>query len=46
MSPEVEKFIKENISLIQNYEWDEIYKKDFPDGLTETLLDCEVNPLK
>ena len=46
MSPEVEKFIKENISLIQNNKWEEIYNKKFPFGFTETLLDCGVNPLK
>ena len=46
MLPEVEKFIKENINLIQNQNWEEIYKKDFPDNFTETLLNCGINPLE
>ena len=46
MSPEIENFIKENINLIQGQRWDEVYKKDFPIGFTETLLDCGINPLE
>ena len=46
MDYDVENFIKENINLIQSQNWDEVYKKDFPDGFTETLLDCGINPLE
>ena len=45
MSPEVEKFIRENIKSIQSQNWEEIYQKEFPKGFTETLLDCGINPL-
>ena len=46
MDYDVQQFIKENINLIQDNKWDEIYKKDFPDSFTETLLDCGINPLE
>ena len=46
MSPEVKAFIKENIDLIQSKRWEEVYRKAFPDGFTEILLNCEINPLE
>ena len=46
MDERVENFIKQNINLIQNQNWEEIYSEEFPIGLTETLLDCGINPLK
>ena len=45
MNREVEKFIRENIDLIQGQKWEEIYQKNIPQGFTETLLECGVNPL-
>lgn len=46
MDERVENFIKQNINLIQNQNWEEVYNKEFPDGFTETLLDCGINPLE
>ena len=40
------QFIEKNIHLIQNQRWEEIYEKDFPDGFTEILLNCGINPLE
>lgn len=46
MNEQVKKFIEQNIDLIDQNRWEEIYQKDFPAGFTETLLDCDLNPLK
>lgn len=46
MNEQVKTFIEQNIDLIQQDEWEEIYAKSFPDGFTETLLDCGINPLE
>ena len=46
MNKKIADFIKDNKDLIKYNEWEEIYKKDFPEGFTKTLLDCGINPLK
>ena len=46
MNEDVKHFIEENIELIENNEWEEIYKKDFPTNFTETLLESGINPLE
>ena len=45
MTEEVKNFIEQNIDLISNNEWEEVYQKQFPEGFTETLLECEIDPL-
>ena len=45
MDQKIAAFIEENINLIQRQKWEEIYEKEFPTGLTETLLNCGINPL-
>lgn len=45
MNEQLKKFIEDNINLIEQNEWKEIYHKRFPEGFTETLLDCGINPL-
>lgn len=46
MDERVKTFIEENIELIEDNKWEEVYKKDFPERFTETLLKCGVNPLE
>lgn len=46
MDEQIKKFIEENIELIEQKQWEQIYKKGFPNDFTETLLECGVNPLE
>ena len=46
MDKETQQFIEENIDLIQSWQWEEIYEKDFPYDFTEALLESGINPLK
>lgn len=46
MNDRVKSFINENMALINEEAWEEIYRKGIPDGFTETLLDCGINPLE
>ena len=43
---EIIKFLKDNQDLINQKRWEEVYKKKFPEGFTETILNCGVNPLE
>lgn len=45
MNTEVKHFIKQNIDLIKENAWEEVYQKQFPQGFTDTLLECGINPL-
>lgn len=46
MDKDIQNFIEQNINLIQSQRWEEIYKKEFPKGFTEALLNCGINPLE
>ena len=46
MTEEVNNFIEENIELIEQQRWEESYRKRFPIGFTETLLESNINPLE
>ena len=46
MNKEIQQFIEENINLIQDQRWEEIYKKEFPYDFTEILLESGINPLE
>ena len=45
MNNDIKKFIENNIQLIENDHWQEIYNKTVPTGFTETLLESKINPL-
>ena len=46
LSPGLIDFIEENIQLIENKEWGELYNKgNVPPGFTEAMLAADVNPL-
>ena len=47
LTPEVIKFIEENIELIEKQRWDQIYTTAnmHPDGFTEAMLAAGINPL-
>ena len=44
MNEEIKKFIEENINLIEENRWEEIYSKAFPTGFTDALLEAQINP--
>ena len=44
MTEEVKNFIEENIDLIEQNKWEEVYKKRFPTGFTDALLEAQINP--
>ena len=43
---QVKQFIEDNVELIEQNRWEELYQKDFPYSFTETLLESGINPLK
>ena len=44
MDEKVKKFIEQNIDLIEQDKWEEIYKKFPPKKFTETLIDARIDP--
>ena len=46
MNEQLKKFIEDNIELIENNDWEKVYDKIFPTGFTDTLLECDINPLE